>query len=1051
MDENPREEGLSESMRIRVRQNAECMCENIMQNPVQCIRSPSSTSMILDALISTDNEVNEMQKQEALWLLFDVILERVVKMEELDDLHASEMIAAFERQFFTSGNKYPSSIFEQLRGPYKLIFASLFSAQPAVSKNWRMHMLEDVFYNLGQANPDQTAIDICHVLQHQEDPVSVLDAIDFIRSLAAYAVKNEAPSDDDIVHVLQQTLNHFLRHSCVLVRHAAADALWYVQQAHSDDGFAVSDRVIESGLPVFGSIRKDDEHLKRCIHVPEAEDDSFLSRISSDAIGIIDRHGLLQRMCIDVRPEQLTEKTHAPVKDILLAIRALRHEDESPVRYLGLALQCEKTASADFLRYAIAESGTSFSDKDWSRFVHYIREEGRIKEEYEKLVTERYGALAERNRENIVSSCSMLDKLLHQHPDISTSLELFNSDLLADFDAAMRYGDHLHALEHAYNLALILESRGQMMGILAPDCLAGRNFSRVLQLLEQTWALVAKGADELAVELNVKKEAMDMPQHADFPWMQEIGESLSQSASLRTHMRDYFRKRLAEERGVMPVLHARPVSTLKKEQTLLPFGEAGISTALIQQMNRPAIRQKIEGDLGISLADIPLRSQIHLLRFLADKDSVIFDRLRSVLQKHPTHSKNILLSFLACSEDQEMGNIILALAAYPELLVALDRYGDMAKNAEALTANLASLTHGTGKSQFDSLHFYRQLIVQSNRTLRDAVRMIHESPEKAEEVGQLCADHVRFSQDRVGLLHAIVRTLPRAEVTSMDLIKLPLVTITEGLVSEIGVSPAVRGMTRAAFPSETDQQEFSAFIKREGAVLTVSLCEDHALGMFGSEPLADGRVRHIDWYCTNKEGPVRGLAEPTLRTALHRIDQSQMLTCVASPESASCETFIEHAGMVACGVTEPGEYEGQYLRLRRVSSDAGLHGRALHPEQIDVLRTLAQNGNGQVVRSDIDGTEYAACIAESDSVETFFNNARHQWGDGTWVMSRQIREPSSESKKVRYLCIFEHDRASDEERETIHRAFDEFRTRQRLAAEDSQSSSNAIRNIDTME
>ncbi len=111
-------------------------------------------------------------------------------------------------------------------------------------------------------------------------------------------------------------------------------------------------------------------------------------------------------------------------------------------------------------------------------------------------------------------------------------------------------------------------------------------------------------------------------------------------------------------------VEARPYRDIELDPNLNPFkGEDSEQlTLLLQSLHNPALRNFIETDLGISLAEIPLRSQIHLLRFLSGQNREGFDRLRNVLRAHPELTTKILNSFLACAEDMDYSEPILKLA-----------------------------------------------------------------------------------------------------------------------------------------------------------------------------------------------------------------------------------------------------------------------------------------------------------------------------------------------------------------------------------------------------
>lgn len=95
-----------------------------------------------------------------------------------------------------------------------------------------------------------------------------------------------------------------------------------------------------------------------------------------------------------------------------------------------------------------------------------------------------------------------------------------------------------------------------------------------------------------------------------------------------------------------------------------PFaGQADSELALLlQHIHEPALRRDLETDLGIRLTDIPLRSQIQLLRFLADQDVSGYQRIQSALHHNPDVATDIANAFLAFAENPELGSTVLATA-----------------------------------------------------------------------------------------------------------------------------------------------------------------------------------------------------------------------------------------------------------------------------------------------------------------------------------------------------------------------------------------------------
>ena len=109
-------------------------------------------------------------------------------------------------------------------------------------------------------------------------------------------------------------------------------------------------------------------------------------------------------------------------------------------------------------------------------------------------------------------------------------------------------------------------------------------------------------------------------------------------------------------------VHFSRYEEIVSDKNLNPLGDGG-SALLLQHLHRPVLREKIEDDLGISLSEIPLHSQIHLLRFLAENDRFeVFDDVREAALTESLDQQAFFVSFLSCSESLEYGEYVLRIA-----------------------------------------------------------------------------------------------------------------------------------------------------------------------------------------------------------------------------------------------------------------------------------------------------------------------------------------------------------------------------------------------------
>lgn len=87
---------------------------------------------------------------------------------------------------------------------------------------------------------------------------------------------------------------------------------------------------------------------------------------------------------------------------------------------------------------------------------------------------------------------------------------------------------------------------------------------------------------------------------------------------------------------------------------------SGTDSLLISEMQSPAVRDKIESELGVKLADIGLRSQIHLISYMVSGDIDKYERIKSSLAKTDGEDRlKLVEGFLAVQYGHELGDALL--------------------------------------------------------------------------------------------------------------------------------------------------------------------------------------------------------------------------------------------------------------------------------------------------------------------------------------------------------------------------------------------------------
>ena len=125
------------------------------------------------------------------------------------------------------------------------------------------------------------------------------------------------------------------------------------------------------------------------------------------------------------------------------------------------------------------------------------------------------------------------------------------------------------------------------------------------------------------------------------------------------------------------------------ERFMLKGAAEGVDAAtLLQELHRPAMREAIEQDMGISLADLSLREQIQLLSFLARSE---YGTAHKSLETVKRHGVNGARAFLSCEYGQHFGDAILKISESLDQKSAdaiFSRYAEIADVVERETEQL---------------------------------------------------------------------------------------------------------------------------------------------------------------------------------------------------------------------------------------------------------------------------------------------------------------------------------------------------------------------------
>lgn len=207
-----------------------------------------------------------------------------------------------------------------------------------------------------------------------------------------------------------------------------------------------------------------------------------------------------------------------------------------------------------------------------------------------------------------------------------------------------------------------------------------------------------------------------------------------------------------------------PYTLISKDPNMVPFNvdiDSEELSLLIQYLHEPKLKNNIERDLGIKFSEIPLRSQIHFLRFLAGQDSSGFNRLRTILQKHSDISNKILNSFLACAENVGYSESILTIAENFDTDTAqaiYDKYLEISSASEQIRDFIYRQTNITGITDNQIQKITQKLLHRANEILKSFAQKSSPAEDTPDERERVLKD-LEIIKDEAWLITSTFSTL----------------------------------------------------------------------------------------------------------------------------------------------------------------------------------------------------------------------------------------------------------------------------------------------------
>lgn len=541
------------------------------------------------------------------------------------------------------------------------------------------NMVGELTYELNWAHEESVGR-ILNRIKKLELPEQ-LDVIHQLTTVAADAIAQGEPgyqAHDRIVRMLE-IINHESQYP--IVRYATENALITIEREEENPSLGVvtfHGNVAGARLPetLNQNLVDESDRLKKQVRIKNGPQGSYkILQISSDAVALFD-HSNTPRQFSKVDVSSLPTPTEVNA----LLVERLKEGAEAKlnrnqfyelfIRTTNLLLEHDKNKRAInslILAEKWAEVSNQFSKEEWERVFSVMLK----RQDAEEGNARKLAELQEKvENANLAASNRFIELVIKKGKEILASLPNPPAILNEYYQNLLRYreeGNEERAFTSAESFARFFQIN-QEFGTSDKHGLSEAQLHHGLELAEQVQAvrdIHIANWDEYNEARMLQSTGQNPQSEAEILEFVETKERLlEKQKQLQADILRYLQQLDQNLSGKLVTVEARSFDQIENDQNLNPFnGEDREQLALLlQQLHNPALRSLLEQDLGINLTEIPLRSQIHLLRYLSDQNREGFDHLRNVLQRDLAFKNEFLRSFLITAEDSRFGSSIIELA-----------------------------------------------------------------------------------------------------------------------------------------------------------------------------------------------------------------------------------------------------------------------------------------------------------------------------------------------------------------------------------------------------
>lgn len=467
-------------------------------------------------------------------------------------------------------------------------------------------------------------------------------------------------------------------------------------------------------------------------------------------------------------------------------------------------------------------------------------------------------------------------------------------------------------------------------------------------------------------------------------------------------------EKLASYSGDVQLVDFRPVDEIFKDFHGKVFSEPMSNRDLLflfKQLHRPEVKKIFEYDFGVSYSELDLIGQINVLKYLAEKNSNILDRIHKIIKKDFRLKKEVLPAFLACIVDSNLANTLLDFLEHESVENVLNVLGPFNNLISTIKKVDQDIKKNIPKHrQVDRNLAIQQFILRATNTLKKAMN----NPQKSNEFfDQIDEEALLFSSIFQTAVKSSVISEIR-DVSSFDVSNISNQDISniekDEMFGVVAQNWLLRGEVGAKVVSSFKKKIDDNDLLKKWVILKK---DKRIISFVGFENLDsnDGRL-HLYAGSFNVDAKFRGssVGEIMIREILIQESKRAVLHATMDPRIDVGTRYVEDIGFLVTGVAK--NYLDTAESFFEITADQAVLGNFVsrgwtREQALTFAREHARESLAvQVERGDV----IVASVTRDAGAESEFIAGAAEILRAGFVGTRYLSE--GEGSKVRYM-IFE--------------------------------------------